>query len=362
MRLSLRQVCFLLTGLIASLASTSCSVKPQLFGKTELDQTFLKYRDVNASEWYAYREGELHPNARELTLEHDPSRGIGLKEANSMGGGEASIIPTTPLRVFLLMGQSNMVGHGRSSKLTEPYNQAHPRIRIWSRGKWQYMVPKRNFGPEVTFAHEMANHFPNDTIGIIKVAVGGTGMNAWKPDWEWSEASKTGDALKGSLYRDMINAVSEAYRISNFEISGFIWKQGGRDGKKIELAESYQERFIEFVNHMRNDLGVPELPVFVLTYFNEAGLEEHRKILDKVRPNAYPLYLSKARVADYLDNAFPVYHGRLPTVIDQVHFNTEGQLMLGKMTAQAVSQYYRTFEARLPDSPSGKIVDPPIPK
>ncbi|MDF1816900.1 MAG: sialate O-acetylesterase, partial [Verrucomicrobiales bacterium] len=228
-----------------SLFSVSCSIQPEFFGKSSLDQDLLKYRDVNATEWSAYRAEARHFDLRELTLREDPSRGIGLKQAATMGGGEAGPPERTRFRVFLLMGQSNMVGHGKAGKLPPPYSGPHPRIRIWARGKWQYMVPKKQFGPEVAFAHEMVNIFPEDTIGIIKVAVGGTGMNAWKPDWEWSEASKTGDALKGSLYRDMINAVAAAHRVSRFEVGGFIWKQGGRDAKKSELAESYQDRFVE---------------------------------------------------------------------------------------------------------------------
>jgi lysophospholipase L1-like esterase len=35
-----------------------------------------------------------------------------------------------------------------------------------------------------------------------------------------------------------------------------------------------------------------------------------------------------------------VIHGRLPIHDDGVHFNTEGQLTLGKMVADAVRKYY----------------------
>jgi hypothetical protein len=343
------------------LSAAGCSIKPQFFGKTELDESLLKYRNAQAIEWLAYREGDRHPDYRESILKEDPSRGIGLKPANSEGGGAAMVPPKTNFRVFLFMGQSNMVGHGRAGKLDPPYSEPHSRIRIWAKGEWQYLVPKKNFGPEVSFAHEMANVFPNDTIGIIKVAVGGTGMNSWKPDWEWSAASKTGDALKGSLYRDMINAVAAAHQVSEFQLSGFIWKQGGRDAKKSELSETYQERFVELVEYMRADLAVPELPVFVLTYFDEKGIMENRKILEKVRPNALPLYLSKARVSEYLPNAYPIFHGKLPTVLDQVHFNSDGQILLGQMTAREVTRYYFTREPEEKPNTSRKIVTPPVP-
>ncbi len=338
-KLSLR----LLSLLIGCVSLINCSIKPQFFGKNELDNTFITTHR-NASEWYAYEKDELAPDRREMVLEDDPSRGVGLKQANSMGGGDAPILPRTKLRVFLLMGQSNMVGHGKADKLPPPYNEPHPRVRIWAKGKWQYLIPKSNFGPEVSFAHEMATLFPSDTIGIIKVAVSGTGIDAWKPDWQWSAASKTGDALKGSLYRDMINAVSGAHQVSDFKLCGLIWKQGDRDARKLELSESYQQRFMELVEHLRADLATPELPVFVLTYFDVAGIEARRELVEKLRPNGLSLYISQAEVSSYLKNAFPVFHGLLPTIFDHVHFNSEGQITLGKMTAAAVANHYLATE------------------
>lgn len=349
--------------LSAGLLFPGCTLRSGWFATTEAELGARMGND--SSEWVAYHQGTLLPGyaeLREATLKDDPSRGVGLKQANSMAGDEAPVAHGTPFRVFLFMGQSNMVGHGRAGQLDEVYREPHPRIRIWSKDNWHYLTPKKNFGPEVRFAHEMLNVFPGETIGIIKVAVSGTGMNAWKPDWEWSAASKTGDALKGSLYRDMIKAVSGAHQVSTFQLSGFIWKQGGRDGKKAVLAETYQDRFIEMVKHLREDLAVPELPIFVLTYFDEEGISLNRSLLEKVRPKAFPLYLSKARVSRYLENAYPVFHGRLPTRMDQVHFNTEGQMQLGLMTAEAVAAYYSVFENAEGENPTGRISDPPIPE
>ncbi len=54
----------------------------------------------------------------------------GLKQANSMGGGGATISKSGTFRVFVLMGQSNMNGSGRASELESPYNEKHDRIKI----------------------------------------------------------------------------------------------------------------------------------------------------------------------------------------------------------------------------------------
>ena len=44
-------------------------------------------------------------------------------------------------------------------------------------------MPRVKFGPVVAMAHELADFWPNDTTGIIKVAVGGTGIHGFVKDW-----------------------------------------------------------------------------------------------------------------------------------------------------------------------------------
>jgi len=83
---------------------------------------------------------------------------------NTMGGGPAPIPEAGKLRVFVLMGQSNMHGTARARELQPPYTERHDRIRIWANGRWEYFVPTQRFGPGVSFAHQLAEFWPNDTI------------------------------------------------------------------------------------------------------------------------------------------------------------------------------------------------------
>jgi len=99
---------------------------------------------------------------------------VGFQQANTMGGGEQAIQKGGKLRVFVLMGQSNMHGLARADELKSPYNKKHDRIRIWANGRWEYFVPHYHFGPGVSMAHQLAEKWPNDTIGIIKISSGGT--------------------------------------------------------------------------------------------------------------------------------------------------------------------------------------------
>ncbi len=302
----------------------------------------------------------------------------GLQQANSMGAGAAAISTKGKFRVFVLMGQSNMQGAGRANDLKPPYTQKHDRIRIWANGRWEYFVPSHRHGPGVSFAHQLAENWPGDTIGIIKVASGGTGIRGFEKNWSFDRAQLTFDGKKGSLYKDLMNAVAGAKRISNPEFSGFFWKQGAADGTRKILAKEYYDTFKQLVSDLRADLDVPDLPVFIDNYLTDeellktvrskmsdedvlkvkksAGkppendvdllklllsyLGDHTKTFGK-RPYIGNVILAKNRVARDIPNVTMLYFPELPRIKDNVHYNSEGYVMMGKITASAVAAFYQ---------------------
>jgi hypothetical protein len=264
----------------------------------------------------------------------------GLQQANSMGGGEAAIPEGGTFRVFVLMGQSNMSGAARAARLKSPYNEKHDRIRIWANGRWEYFVPRSRFGPGVGMAHQLAEFWPKDTIGIIKVAVGGTGIRGFEKNWTKERADRTFDGRKGPLYKDLMNAVTEANKVSKPVFSGFVWKQGGADGTKKDLADEYYDTFKQLVSDLRRDLDVPGMPVFVLTYLNDEDLDEKAKTAQPKRKYIGAVLKAHNRAGREIPDTVTVHHGKLPTMPDGIHFNAEGQITLGKMAADAVEEFY----------------------
>ena len=184
----------------------------------------------------------------------------GFRQANTMRGGEAAISKNGKFRVFVLMGQSNMQGAGRAKELKAPYTEKHERIRTWANGRWEYFVPSQRFGPGVSMAHQLSELWPDDTIGILKVASGGTGIRGFEKKWSFERADRTFDGKKGSLYKDLMHAVAEAKRISKPEFCGFVWKQGAADGTKKDLANEYYDTFKLLISDLRADLGAPDQP------------------------------------------------------------------------------------------------------
>ncbi len=99
--------------------------------------------------------------------------------------GVASAEEKEPVKVFLLAGQSNMRGMGNPAELKPPHTTSPANVKIWTQGKgtWSPLVATGNhFGPEVAFAHAMAEQTPKDDIRLIKLGVSGT--NLWK-HWSW---------------------------------------------------------------------------------------------------------------------------------------------------------------------------------
>jgi len=312
----------------------------------------------------------------------DTWKTVGLQQANSMGAGAAPIPKGGKFRVFVLMGQSNMNGSGRATELKPPYTEKHERIRIWANGRWEYMVPRNKFGPGVSFAHQLADLWPDDTIGIIKVSCGATGIAAFEKNWSFERAQRSKDGKKGSMYKDLMNAVAEAKRISNPEFCGFVWKQGAADGKK-GLAEEYYDNFNQLILDLSTDLGVSNLPTFVpsyakdkellqamlpylnreetlqakksagegpvddekflhtvLSYIDDNDLLKTAKPAVKKQRYLATVISAQNRAGRELSNVTTFYPGKLPR--DGVHYNSEGYLMLGKITASAVEQFYQS--------------------
>ncbi len=66
-------------------------------------------------------------------------------------------------------------------------------------------MPSNRFGPGVSLAHQLADFWPDDTIGIIKVASGGSGVRAFEKNWSFERAERTFDGKKGSFYKDLMH-------------------------------------------------------------------------------------------------------------------------------------------------------------
>lgn len=199
------------------------------------------------------------------------------------------------VKVFILAGQSNMVGKGSIDHLDLlVQNASEYRTALFEGGSYKTSenvfikyellnahgkltvsrdsgyATAGDFGPELMFGFTVGSALREETILLIKTAWGGKTLAI---DFR-SPSSGEGlyDKIKpieyGWFYREMIEDV--LYTLENikdyvpgaegYELSGFVWFQGWNDMLNYPMVYEYANNLVNFIRDVRLDLGVPDLP------------------------------------------------------------------------------------------------------
>lgn len=228
-----------------------------------------------------------------------------------------------PPLVFLLAGQSNMVGHGKAAELPQEYAKAPANVHLFESGKLRPLSARADgeFGPEISFGHELAKAMPDRVIIFVKHSTGGTSLDK---DWNPSNRNR--------LYDKLLANYKEATKGQKHELVAVLWSQGGADAKDEASAKAYAARFKEFIESLRKDLDAPKLPF----YFSGAKPD------DPVTPgmkSRFP-HIEHIRTA-YVETAKTVPQTMMVSTVglkmgrDGIHYDTAGQIDFGKRYAEA---------------------------
>ena len=248
-----------------------------------------------------------------------------------------------PIKVLILLGQSNMVGFGLADEF--PAEMAAPserRLMLTDDG-WVPLVPGERNGPEISLAYELSDVWLDETIGIIKVAVGGTGIRAFIPDWSEELVDVTGDGHKGSLYAEVKARIDQATAISDVEFIGVVWKQGGSDARSEETAAGYLDYLTSIIEALRQDTNTPTLPLFISTYYDAETLLLDPYALAEaphIFAALFDIVMAHNLAQDLIPYTLTIATGWLPVTAHGIHFNTEGQILHGQMIADVIWAYY----------------------
>lgn len=228
---------------------------------------------------------------------------IGLLLATLTSAARADQPGKSPVKVFILVGQSNMQGKGKIAHLDQLVGEkadeyGHLKkdgqwveredvwIKYWDKkGKLTagYGSPEDRIGPELGFGHVIGETLDNQVL-IIKVAWGGQSLaldfrppSSGKPDFELSEKVQQriagGEWQIGIRYKEMVDEVKATledlkthfpdYDGRGYEIAGLVWFQGFNDVINDTFRAEYGKNMISFVRDVRKDLKVPNLPVVI---------------------------------------------------------------------------------------------------
>ena len=243
--------------------------------------------------------------------------------------------------LYLLAGQSNMDGRGKSAKLSAELKKPFENAIIFYRNPphqsdgWQPLrpgysiapkykggLPSETFGPELGFVAALTKAQPKKKFALIKGSKGGTSLRA---DWKPGEKGKP--ETQGPRYRDFIETIKLAKVALEKEghtakLRGLIWHQGESD--KETPAEKHQARLAEFIARIREDTGEAKLPMVLGQVFDNGQRDSVREAI------------LKASEADPLVGFVSAKGTK--TWDAGTHFDAKSQLLLGERFAKEIQE------------------------
>ncbi len=233
---------------------------------------------------------------------------------------------TKPVKVYILSGQSNMVGMGDIGPLGTPgtletlvkSNKKFPNLideggawtvrnDVWYKGvvsaganKWLTVgcgAGNGQIGPELGFGHVMG-YYHGEPVLIIKASQGNRSL-AWDllppgsqrytvdgrtyagykdGDDSWSAADPYKDIgtwYAGKQYDDFVTEIHRVldsfgtnfpqFKNQGYEIAGFAWFQGHKDTGSAVHASRYEINLVNFIRAIRAEFEVPKAPFVIAT-------------------------------------------------------------------------------------------------
>ncbi|PKI20148.1 acetylxylan esterase [Staphylococcus succinus] len=216
------------------------------------------------------------------------------------------------MKSILLIGQSNMAGRGFIDNVKPIIDE---RIQVLKNGRWQMMDEPihsdrtvAGIGPAASFAKLWLDEHPEETIGLIPCADGGTSIDDW--------------AEEQPLTR---HAISEAkFAMETSELIGILWHQGESDSMDGKYQD-YAPKLSRLIKHFRDRLNVPTVP-FVMgllgDYLGREGFGQSATEFAQINAQIIA-------VATKHSNCYYVTGEQLSANPDGIHINAQSQRLLG---------------------------------
>ncbi len=296
-------------------------------------------------------QGKVKPEASVSTPSSSGGSGSGVAKApageiSKPDGKPADM--TKPVQVFILLGQSNMVGAGKTAGLETSVKQEkkYPYL-LDEAGNWVVRQDVRNvrvmftgalpwkpfnnewmtitggtIGPEFGLGHALGNAI-DAPVMILKSCIGnralswdllppnapgyaGTGEKPRKPK---ALVNPKTDWYAGLQYDGDVNAAQDVLAdlktyypdATKYEVAGFFFWQGEKDCGNPDWSAAYENNLVLFIKALREDFNAPNAK-FVL-----ATLGEHTKGCGN------PVFDAHMAV-DGKDGKYPEFKGNVTTV------------------------------------------------
>lgn len=236
------------------------------------------------------------------------------------------------VQVFILMGQSNMLGFGRLGPM-ETKGSLEQMVKakgkyahlVDDQGKWttrndvrhvfvmhtkgkmavmrnEWLTPKDKFGPELGFGC-VIGHVLEEPVLLLKSCIGNralgwdllppgskrytfegrtyAGYKDTPESWVEGQPKKEVNWYAGKQYDDDVaNAKTvlkdlakyyPGYKGQGHEVAGFVWWQGHRDSGSPAYASRYEQNLVQLIQALRKDFDSPKAKFVVATGCGNPG-------------------------------------------------------------------------------------------
>ncbi|MFK8182519.1 MAG: sialate O-acetylesterase [Phormidesmis sp.] len=238
-----------------------------------------------------------------------------------------------PVSVYLMAGQSNLVGQALTENLDPSYAAPFPGAQVWNRFGNEFVTLEPGFdgqtetvGPEFSFARRITERSGED-VYIVKYGLGGTNLaQDWNPDGsgaQYNTFTQTVDAALANLKADGVQ----------YQIDGLVWMQGESDTYNDQFAPVYQDNLTNFISNVRGQYGA-DLEVALGLIRDD--LPTSRENLDLVREAQQMVAGADSRVQLVNTDALgPAEEVMRVEIGDFTHYNATGQVRLGNAFGDA---------------------------
>ncbi len=220
--------------------------------------------------------------------------------------------------IFILAGQSNMVGTCSSSRTV---SNSIDGVEVYWDGKKKGFCELPFAGPEYEFASHIRKRV-KEPVKILKCAANGTSLLAWAPEWTEKRAAITQNVSDGPMYQKLVSEFGRIYRKGD-GVRAIFWMQGERDCKYKPAAMTYLDNFRLLVSRLRKDIS--DVPLFLGRVNPPVGRFPFR-------PNVRD---AQDKAASVLDRVICLNTDDIPLKDDALHHTFQGMGMLGRRFAEA---------------------------
>jgi Carbohydrate esterase, sialic acid-specific acetylesterase len=241
------------------------------------------------------------------------------------------------MKLFLLIGQSNMAGRGNLEMQDTVF---YPRVLALSKDlKWlpardpiHFDKKEAGVGLGRTFGIEMQKYYHRmDTldcysVGLIPCAVGGTDIDKWQPG-AYDSITKT------HPWDDMVKRAT--FAMQNGEIEGILWLQGEGDSN-LDKSKLYEDKLLNLITRVRLVAGNKSTP-FICGELGRFFVKKQQK--DGNSGAAQVIKTTKKIMRKGTNTAFVSSKG-LTDRGDKLHFDAKSCRELGKRFAQTYQKLF----------------------